>query len=79
MLRSQSLLGCRQDVSRSAPVLPSYEGMQISFIEAPPPAHLMAHELPGSKPAMHRCPTYPEQLSSLLKGKKNILSVNTFQ
>jgi hypothetical protein len=71
------LVWCR-DVSRSAPILCRYEGMQILFVEAPAPAHLMAHELPGIEQAVHCCPAYPEQLGSLLKGEKNILLVKTF-
>ena len=71
------LVWCR-DVSRSAPILCRYEGMQILFVEAPAPAHLMSYELPGVEQAVHRRSAYPEQLGCLLKGEKNILLVETF-
>jgi hypothetical protein len=51
--------------------------MQIPFVEAPAPAHLVAHDLPGSEQAVHRRSAYPEQLGSLLKGEENILFIET--
>jgi hypothetical protein len=51
--------------------------MDIPFVEAPGPAHLVSHELPGSEQAVHRRSAYPEQLGSLLKGEQNILLIET--
>ena len=69
------MLGWRGEVSRSTPVLPHYEGMQVPFVKAPAPTHFIAHELPGSEQAVHRCLTHPEELGRLLKGEKSILFI----
>ncbi len=61
--------------TRSTPVLRCYEGMQISFVEAPAPAHLVSYEPPGREPAADRWPAYPEELGRLLEGEKSILFV----